>query len=175
MSKAVAVSQHHDAITGTEKQHVASDYHRRLDNGLSNFMQQIESSYCPFLNISECAITDNYFDEITLVVYNPLAHVRSSIIHLPVMTDTAYTVYDQDGNVIEHQITPLHEQVKKLPGRKSSAEFDLAFIASNLPALQIKAYDIRRAPVHNQNIKDSFKTFKLTPDQEKEKIKISFI
>jgi len=173
LSKAVAVSQHHDAITGTEKQHVANDYHRRLDDGLSNFMQHIESSYCPFLNISECAITDNDFDEITLVVYNPLAHIRSSIIHLPVKGDSAYTVYDQDGNVIEHQITPLHEQVKKIPGRNSSAEFDLAFIASSLPALQIKAFNIKRAPLMNQNNKDSFKMYILTPDQEAKNIKIS--
>jgi hypothetical protein len=31
---AVALTQHHDAITGTEKQAVANDYHRRLAEGV---------------------------------------------------------------------------------------------------------------------------------------------
>lgn len=29
----MALLQHHDAVTGTEKQHVANDYHRRLHRG----------------------------------------------------------------------------------------------------------------------------------------------
>uniref|UniRef100_A0A8C9YYK7 Lysosomal alpha-mannosidase n=1 Tax=Sander lucioperca TaxID=283035 RepID=A0A8C9YYK7_SANLU len=33
MKKAMAVAQHHDAVSGTEKQHVANDYARRLANG----------------------------------------------------------------------------------------------------------------------------------------------
>lgn len=31
--EAMAVAQHHDAVSGTEKQHVANDYARRLANG----------------------------------------------------------------------------------------------------------------------------------------------
>lgn len=34
LEEAVSLLQHHDAITGTEKQHVACDYHRRLHRGL---------------------------------------------------------------------------------------------------------------------------------------------
>jgi hypothetical protein len=33
LEEAVSLLQHHDAITGTEKQHVACDYHRRLHRG----------------------------------------------------------------------------------------------------------------------------------------------
>ena len=33
LEEAVSLLQHHDSITGTEKQHVANDYHRRLHAG----------------------------------------------------------------------------------------------------------------------------------------------
>lgn len=36
MRHATAVAQHHDAVTGTERQHVADDYTARLNLGLQN-------------------------------------------------------------------------------------------------------------------------------------------
>lgn len=35
LREAMGVMQHHDAITGTEKEHVAHDYARILSNGIS--------------------------------------------------------------------------------------------------------------------------------------------
>lgn len=35
MREAMGVMQHHDAITGTEKQHVAKDYSRILSEGFA--------------------------------------------------------------------------------------------------------------------------------------------
>ena len=32
----MAVAQHHDAVSGTEKQHVANDYAQRLSIGLNS-------------------------------------------------------------------------------------------------------------------------------------------
>lgn len=33
LADALAIAQHHDAVTGTEKQHVANDYSKRLSIG----------------------------------------------------------------------------------------------------------------------------------------------
>ena len=38
LSHAVSVAQHHDAVTGTEKQYVTEDYHYRLDKGVQDFL-----------------------------------------------------------------------------------------------------------------------------------------
>ena len=53
LEEAVSLLQHHDAITGTEKQHVADDYHLRLARGAAPLHTQT------FLSAQwTCLITD---------------------------------------------------------------------------------------------------------------------
>jgi len=42
---AVAQSQHHDSITGTEKQHVSDDYALYLDEGVTASQKVITAAY----------------------------------------------------------------------------------------------------------------------------------
>jgi len=44
MKEAMAVLQHHDAVTGTEKQHVANDYARLLHMGVEE-CHKIQNSF----------------------------------------------------------------------------------------------------------------------------------
>ena len=90
LGHAVAVTQHHDAVTGTEKQYVTEDYHRRLDKGVQDFLHcasQIDIGIgrynCPLLNISQCDATENK-KSFYVSVYNPISRNRSSVIRLPI-------------------------------------------------------------------------------------------
>jgi alpha-mannosidase len=48
LADSLAIAQHHDAVTGTEKQHVANDYAKRLSIGyteVKNFIQPFQFSW----------------------------------------------------------------------------------------------------------------------------------
>ena len=67
LERSFAVSQHHDAVSGTERQHVAADYAQRLDEGRHACFETIQEHYkfehdidvepCEYRNISVCAGT----------------------------------------------------------------------------------------------------------------------
>lgn len=47
LADALAIAQHHDAVTGTEKQHVANDYAKRLAIGYTEVDFVIWLSFFP--------------------------------------------------------------------------------------------------------------------------------
>uniref|UniRef100_A0A8C4E9F8 Alpha-mannosidase n=1 Tax=Dicentrarchus labrax TaxID=13489 RepID=A0A8C4E9F8_DICLA len=112
--KAMAVAQHHDAVSGTEKQHVANDYARRLAHGwqrcqvlVSNSLAALSGSsaermYCDNLNISVCPLTESS-KKFSVNVYNPLARPVTWPVRLPV-NGTAYLVSDANGKSVDCQL-----------------------------------------------------------------------
>ena len=101
LGHAIAVTQHHDAVTGTEKQYVTEDYHIRLDQSVQNFLKrageensliaEVGKYNCPLLNISQCDVTESR-QSFYVSVYNPLPRIRSWPIRLPIPTNTSVTV-----------------------------------------------------------------------------------
>ncbi|KAG5895850.1 hypothetical protein JTB14_038276 [Gonioctena quinquepunctata] len=167
LREAMGVMQHHDAITGTEKQHVAHDYARILTNGmeecefitataLSKLVAPEEKFFvndepvpaipftsCPLLNISQCEFTEKN-NNFVVTVYNPLSRPVSKFVRVPVQGE-AYTVLTPEGKQLDTQIVPVPEAVLRIPGRESSAKNELLFEADNLPALGFKSYFVQAA------------------------------
>ncbi|XP_024023141.1 probable alpha-mannosidase At5g13980 isoform X2 [Morus notabilis] len=130
LADALAIAQHHDAVSGTSKQHVANDYVKRLSIGYTEAAKVVaeslaflsdsaskwghNSSYikfqqCPLLNISYCPSSEvdlSKGNNLVIVVYNPLGWRRNDVVKIPIV-DKNVVVRDFKGKEIESQIIPL--------------------------------------------------------------------
>ena len=110
LEETVGVVQHHDAVTGTEKQHVADNYHLRMDRAarraagdLNLTLVTAPADYssadliiCPLLNMSQCEATSNIDSSLRVNIYNQLSRERSYYVRLPVSPAPGYQVLSQD-------------------------------------------------------------------------------
>ncbi|GFS34385.1 glycosyl hydrolase family 38 protein [Actinidia rufa] len=142
LADALAIAQHHDAVSGTEREHVAADYAKRLSIGYAE---------CPLLNISYCPPSEAALSNgksLVIVVYNPLGWKREEAIRVPVSTE-GVIVHDSDGKEIESQLLPLsyaslsirNYHVKAYLGRSpgETIKYWLAFSVS-VPPLGFSTY-----------------------------------
>ncbi|XP_044502294.1 probable alpha-mannosidase At5g13980 [Mangifera indica] len=130
LADALAIAQHHDAVTGTEKQHVADDYAKRLSIGHMEAEEVVATSLacladsmsydgckratlkfqqCPLLNISYCPASEidlSHGKNLIIVFYNSLGWKRDDVIRIPVDNEDI-SVFDSKGKVIESQLLPL--------------------------------------------------------------------
>ncbi|XP_055327449.1 lysosomal alpha-mannosidase-like isoform X2 [Paramacrobiotus metropolitanus] len=157
----LGIAQHHDAVAGTEKQQVAYDYAQRLDVGikacqevvadglakLANISQASQIKFCDLLNISQCAVTENY-KKVALLVWNSIPRQLQQYIHLPV-PDGDYMITDSGGQQVSFQITPLFKNVLDIPERTSTATQELVFYATLAP-VTFSTYYVYRTVTHNR-------------------------
>ncbi|KAB7502024.1 Lysosomal alpha-mannosidase [Armadillidium nasatum] len=157
LAEAMAVAQHHDAVTGTAKQHVTDDYYKRLFIGMlgtnellsEGFRKMTQSSnsvpkcteyvYCPLLNISSCPFTEDQ-QSFVVNIYNPVSRVISSYVRIPIIKPVHYEILNEKEEKIEYNVIPLPKEVKLIPGRDSKAEYELVFLAKDLPAFGVQQY-----------------------------------
>jgi lysosomal alpha-mannosidase len=155
LERAMGVVQHHDAITGTEKQYVSDDYTKQLSIGVNQCVNVINDSlnailiknnfninnkspifYCSLLNISECLPIENT-EKFNIIIYNPLPRRIKSWISIPVVNSN-YEVSDLTLNkLITIDIVPVYNETSLITERKSQSKFKLVFEA-NLPQLGFK-------------------------------------
>ncbi|XP_027178413.1 alpha-mannosidase isoform X2 [Coffea eugenioides] len=130
LGDALGIAQHHDAVTGTAKQHTTDDYAKRLAIGVSEAENVVNSalsclittkskgqcsapglafSQCQLLNISYCPPAEGDIPagkSLVVVVYNPVGWNRTDIIKIPV-NDPNLVVQDSTGNKVEVQYVEL--------------------------------------------------------------------
>ena len=119
-----SVLSHHDAITGTERQHVADDYAKQLYVGtdsahkvysnIASLMLTSKSSksdsalnfgFCEKMNVSECPITQGLSksNPVPVILYNPLGWTRYANIRVPIPVSTVQVIGPQ--GMIVSQVT----------------------------------------------------------------------
>ncbi|CAK9863623.1 unnamed protein product [Sphagnum jensenii] len=131
LEEAMALLQHHDGVSGTEKQHVANDYAERLAVGSAEvsliakhipmklFVCKRTDSWllqCFLLNISYCPTSETelpFGKSLIVVVYNPLGWTREEYVRFPV-SSAALEVIDGAGNSIPSQLVPLPKSAYRL-------------------------------------------------------------
>ncbi|KAF8561841.1 hypothetical protein P879_10958 [Paragonimus westermani] len=142
----VAILQHHDAVSGTEQQHVANDYVNNLHKAgircepfVSAALTKIGSSeqnhtktwgewkFCNQLNISLCPETDSTDLDIptkfSVIVYNTLGwEVDTFWLRVPIYLasiSTKVSVTDPAQNDLEliSQLIPISERTRSIPER----------------------------------------------------------
>ncbi|KAM8880161.1 lysosomal alpha-mannosidase isoform 2-T2 [Spinachia spinachia] len=151
LKKAMAVAQHHDAVSGTEKQHVADDYARRLASGwqrcqvlVSNSLAVLSGStakriYCDNLNVSVCPLTE-CSQKFSVNVYNPLVRAVTWPVRLPVK-GTSYKVTDAEGRSVDCQVVPVSAETQAVRSRRGSAPNELVFQVQ-APPLGFNTYSV---------------------------------
>ncbi|UJR26763.1 hypothetical protein I4U23_008078 [Adineta vaga] len=177
LSEAMGVAQHHDAVSGTEKQEVVFDYAQRLSDGIHTAMDVVNQAYakllpkdsqspplqaqflCQLSNISQCLGIEGQ-DRFTLILWNPVIHSVTQHVRVPVRTD--YTVRDPTGQLLFTELIPISEPTQKIPGRTSLTQKQIIFKAS-LPALGFATYYFEKKPDQKMNEKS---TVKITHNEE---------
>lgn len=164
----MGIMQHHDAIAGTEMQHVANDYAYLLNNGIERCEEntreilnhlvgdkqqqvkgssrappiQLDFNNCLELNISSCVVSESS-DNFQVTLYNPLEHVVQRVVRVPVATPD-YVVKDHDGLAVGVQVVPVPREVLALHYRISPAQYEIVFLADSIPALGYRSYYVSK-------------------------------
>lgn len=156
MQKSVGIMQHHDAITGTEKQHVANDYARIMDeafkdsemkiNGYISKLLSSNSSQQISLNLKQCLLkneticAESTSDTFTVVVYNPLVHKTKYPVRFPV-NSLNFVITGPNDESVNYQIS---DSIAYEEGKENGNQYELTFIAE-LDALGLKVYNVKKS------------------------------
>ncbi|KAK9842267.1 hypothetical protein WJX81_003590 [Elliptochloris bilobata] len=158
LEEAVALLQHHDSITGTEKQHVANDYHRRLARGWAEAGQLLTAA------LAERVVALTRAGRgLGVTIYNPLAWPRTEGVRVPVSLETVddWALTDDTGAPVSAQLLPASRATRALqaalaaanalPDPAAAGTHELAFVAT-LPPLGYATYSLQPCSAKDHSI-----------------------
>eukprot|EP00118_Oscarella_pearsei_P014340 m.122439 g.122439 ORF g.122439 m.122439 type:complete len:993 (+) comp37781_c0_seq1:117-3095(+) len=144
---ALGVLQHHDAITGTERQAVTYDYQLRISKGsdscallASNSLRKLaekgavsmpEINYCFLTNVSVCSATEKA-ESFAVIVYNPLARENTWPVRLPV-SGNQYIVKGPKMEAVESAVLQLSTETMRVRAKRGNTSHELVFLATAPP------------------------------------------
>lgn len=141
LEEALSVAQHHDAVSGTAKQHVAFDYAKRLADGgaaadevfwagLSTIAGAGRWRSCPRLNETVCEETQR--GTTTMSVWNQLGQSRNERIYFPVVSRDVQ-VSLASGSNLAVQVYEAPETINNYERSTKEASLVASFVAPLLP------------------------------------------
>lgn len=175
LEEAMGVAQHHDAVSGTAKQHVTFDYARRIALGRSVVVAAVSEHLariagvgasaaasihvCDLRNVSVCAATQGVKGGIDFLVWNGLAQARNETVELPV-PGSNFKVVDVSGQEVPSQVVPSLPSVTNY-GADAGGSKDTLLFNADLPALGFKGFRLVEAtagaqpgPTEKQEVAD---------------------
>jgi len=169
LEDAIGVAQHHDAVSGTGKQHVADDYSKKLQTGIdavsslvteklkAAFLNVSNStldnlSFCLLLNETICEISEQATTtagtDLYTIVYNPIALARTKIVRLPVSSEALYRVERLDGKGGDAKVI----QSIKVSGLRSSCSKKYVIMFDTGSLLPVGAVVFRISMINATNM-----------------------
>ncbi|XP_052868628.1 lysosomal alpha-mannosidase-like [Anopheles cruzii] len=175
LREAMGVMQHHDAITGTEKQHVSDDYTRMMHRALGACEVNTQAALNQIVDPQfrrlrahpldrEPAAAPTYkfaFESCHLLNVSKCELTESKdsftvTLYNPLahaghqyvrvpITGTRYVVRDYRNVEVPSQLVPIPDPVQSISYRFSNATAELVFLANELPPLGFKSYFVTRA------------------------------
>ncbi|EGD74140.1 hypothetical protein PTSG_06149 [Salpingoeca rosetta] len=169
LEAAIAVSTHHDGLSGTEKQAVADDYSLRIAGGeqeTRGMVAQVfdrlagmkDAQFCNTergLNISFCPFTTDAA-EFSMIAYNPQGQRSKQVFRVPIASSHA-SVVSSTGKAVPSQVVPLTDreiglskaylQFQEMDNKQRVAEFTnnathvVTFVA-DVPAVGYETFTI---------------------------------
>lgn len=157
LEMAIAMAQHHDAITGTSNSKVAAEFVDRISKALDGCEEIVGKAidalttmgsdrvlspkFCRKLNQSECTPSET-LERFFVSVYNPHSVMAKTHVRFPVAT-SGYRVINDQKAFVPSEIIPIQHALFHIPERNSTSFHDLVFLA-NVPPLGVATFLVQR-------------------------------